>query len=233
MIDTLIVGINGKMGKRLYEKAREYDLNVVCGIDKNPVGNFDCPVYKTFDEIKENVELIIDFSSPSSVKNLYKFANKNPCALLYGATGLNDAEKSKLMSLGNKMPVLITENTSKGVNLLLKLIEVLANQTKDCDIEIIEKHHRYKKDAPSGTAHLIKKKLSENFGSAEKNILVHSVRGGTIVGEHEVLFMFENEILSIKHHALSGNVFADGALKAAAMLYGKAAGVYETKDFFS
>lgn len=232
MINTLIVGINGKMGERIYKKAKEYDLSVVCGVDKKVGGNYDCPVYKSFDEIKENVELIIDFSSPTSVFDLCKFVKDNPCPLFFGATGLKKEEKDLLLSLAKKIPLVIADNTSRGVNILLKLAEICADSLEDCNIEIIEKHHKYKKDAPSGTALLIKNTLAKHDKPSNKGVFIHSVRGGTIVGEHEVLFMCENEIISLKHEALSAEVFADGALKAAAELIAKPVGIYTMNDFY-
>lgn len=232
MINTLIVGINGKMGERIYKKAKEYDLSVVCGVDKKVGGNYDCPVYKSFDEIKENVELIIDFSSPSGVFDLCRFVKNNTCPLFFGATGLKKEEKDLLLSLGKIIPLAVVDNTSRGVNLLIKLAEICADNLEDCNIEIIEKHHKYKKDAPSGTALLIKNALLNHGKPTNKGVFIHSVRGGTIVGEHEILFMCENEIISLKHEALSAEVFADGALKAATKLVEKSVGIYTMNDFY-
>lgn len=227
MINLLIVGISGKMGKKVYQKAKEYGLNVLCGVDKNVGGNFDCPVYRSFDEVKENIDLVIDFSSPDVSDDLYRFVKENRCGLFSGTTGYTGKEEHAPKKLSRYAPVFLASNTSHGVNLLIKLVKLACKNIDKCEIEIIEKHHKNKKDAPSGTALSIKKAIKE---SINYDATVHSVRGGNIVGEHEVLFMCGNEIISIKHEAISDEVFAEGAIKAAIFLTGKKPGLYTMDD---
>ncbi len=227
MINLLIVGINGKMGKKVYQKAKEYGLNVLCGVDKNPGGNFDCPVYRSFDEVKENIDLVIDFSSTDVCEDLYRYVKENRCALFSGTTGYTGKEKHSPKKLSAYVPVFLASNTSHGVSLLLKLVKLACKNLKGCEIEIIEKHHKYKKDAPSGTALSIKNAVKD---SINYDPVVHSIRGGNIVGEHEVLFMCGNEVITVKHEALSDEVFAEGAIKAAVFLMGKKPSLYTMDD---
>ena len=144
-----------------------------------------------------------------------------------GTTGYNEKQTNLIKKLSKFVPVFMASNTSYGVNLLIQLVDLACKKIKNCRIEIIEMHHINKKDAPSGTALSIKKAISDNLNC---DVPIHSVRGGNIVGEHNVLFMTDNEVISIKHTALSDEVFAEGAVKAAAFLIGKKPNLYTMND---
>ncbi|MBO5525353.1 MAG: 4-hydroxy-tetrahydrodipicolinate reductase [Clostridia bacterium] len=248
-MNVLIRGICGKMGTNIYELlSGDGDAKVVCGVDvvkkELPV-----PVYTDFNEVKEEVDVIIDFSSPDALETVLLFAEARKCGIVLGTTGYSEADLKRIEMAARRIPVFKTANLSIGVNLMQTLVRQAAQFLGDqFDVEIIEKHHNLKKDAPSGTALMLAKSVNEGrdnalkevygrqgmVGAREKNELgMHAVRGGTIVGEHEVLFCGEDEIITISHSARSKRVFAAGAVKAAKWLYGKPAGKYDMSDLLT
>lgn len=222
MTNIVIVGINGKMGRLVYKYAGDFGFNVVCGIDKNFKGEFDCPVYKTFDQIREEVDLVVDFSTTKITYELCNFACSVRAKLFIGTTGQDVNSLAYIKSCAKKIAILKANNTSFGINLLLK---ICSNYLKnlDCDFNIIEKHHKLKADSPSGTAKEIKKALGNTC-----NIV--SLREGNVVGEHTIDLAFEDEVLSIKHTAFSRDLFAKGALKCCQFLLTKEVGYYSSMD---
>ena len=244
MINILISGIFGHMGRNVYEIVKEdADTQCICGVDLKNGNLDDVPVYDSFSKVKEIPDVIIDFSSAANLKNILNFAEKKNCAIVLCATGYTEEDLKTINSASKKMPVFKTANLSVGVNLLQKLVkEAAAFLGEQFDIEIIEKHHNLKKDAPSGTAFMLAESANEAFdgnktytygregmvGAREKKeIGIHAVRGGTIVGEHEVMFAGEDEIITLSHSARSKKVFAAGAVKAAKFMCGKPAGLYD------
>ena len=244
MNGIIISGINGKMGRFVYERAIESNIRVVAGVDKNIVGACDCPVYKTFDEINEVADAIVDFSSPDNLNSILEYADSNKIPIVIGTTGYTDEQEKKIVDFSRRIPIFKSANMSLGVNLLLKLCALSAAALSDYDVEIIDKHHNQKKDSPSGTSYMILNSICDSlnktnttvFGRKGKNkrndgeIGVHSVRGGGIVGEHEVLFVGKNECVTITHTAFSKELFADGAIKAVNFLIGKPARLYSMDD---
>ena len=243
-MNAIISGICGKMGKYIYEAAKKYGVNVVCGIDKVISGDFDCPVYKNFDEINDYADVIIDFSSPQNSDALIEYSVKNKIPLVIGTTGYNKKQEDKIYKASRQIPVFKSSNTSRGVFLMLKLCEFLSKELPDYDAEIIDFHHSRKKDAPSGASYSIldtiasasngnEKAVFGRYGKTQRNkgeIGVHSVRGGGVVGEHEVFFFGENECVSIKHVAYSKALFAEGAIRAAEFIVGKPPELYGMDD---
>lgn len=228
MINTLIVGISGSMGRGLYKNAKDYGFNVLCGVDIKRNDNTLCPVYETFDEVHEKVDLVIDFSSPKAFEGVIKYVTENKCALFYGTTGLDKDSLKKLTEASKIIPIFLSYNTSPLIFIALKIVETIS-KTGQYDVEIIEKHRRLKKDAPSGTALAFKKQIQK--ADRAKDIPIHSIRAGNIIGEHEIMFVSGNEILSLKHQALSREVFSVNALKECLFLTHKHFGLYTMEDY--
>lgn len=246
MINILICGACGKMGATLLELLHgDTQAKAVCGVDINSDKNAEIPVYKNFEEIKERADVIIDFSSPAVLKSEMEWAIKQNIPVVLATTGYSAEQLAYIDGCAEKIPVFKTANFSLGVNLLVKLVKQAAEALgENFDIEIIEKHHNKKADAPSGTALMLADGANSAFenkkeylngregivGKRGNEIGIHAVRGGTIVGEHEVLFAGEDEIISLSHSARSKKVFAAGAIKAAKWIVGKPAGKYDMTD---
>lgn len=249
MISVLINGISGRMGHAVYAacNASEGAFLVACGVDKSPAdAAIACPVYTDFSNIQERVDIVIDFSIPAAMPAALQFSLERRVPFIVGTTGLGDRDHKLLAGAAEHIPVFQTGNMSLGVNLQLALTKLAtAALHPDFDAEIIEKHHNTKIDAPSGTALMLADAIAAErtdepeyqYGRHEKNrrrskaeIGIHSLRGGTVVGEHEVLFLGKDEIVSISHAAYSKRVFAVGALRAAAYLMDKPAGLYNMQN---
>ena len=243
MINILVCGIGGKMGENILSLLNgDNEEKVVCGVDLHTPENIKVPVYHTFNEVKEKVDVIIDFSSPAALKSEMEWAVKNKVPAVLAATGYGEDDLKLIEESAKKIAIFKTANFSVGVNLLVKLVKEAAEALGESfDIEIIEKHHSQKVDAPSGTALMLadsanisgKPYLNGREGIVGKRgneIGIHAVRGGTIVGEHEVMFAGEDEIITLSHSARSKRVFAAGAIKAAKWLAGKPKGKYDMKD---
>lgn len=228
MVNALIVGINGKAGSAVYNAAKDYEINVVCGIDKTLKGSADCPVYKTFDEVKEIVELIIDFSSPDALHGVADYLKTYPCPLFTGVTGYTKKDEETFKNLSNALPIFKTSNASFGVNVMKNIVKTASENLPDYSAYIVEKHRKSKKDAPSGTAILLKEAFNKE---KRRNLPIFSMRGGEVCGEHEVIFICENEILTIKHQATSPKLFAEGALSCCKFLLTKKRGLFSVDDY--
>lgn len=222
----------------------ENDKNakVVCGVDTKIPQDIGVPVYLSFDGVKEKADVILDFSSPAALDGLLAYAVKNSVPCVLAATGYSDEQIKQIENASKKVAIFKTANFSLGVNLLIKLVRQAAETLgENFDIEIIEKHHNKKADAPSGTALMLAESANSAFGNKKQllngrqgkrgnEIGLHSVRGGTIVGEHEVIFAGEDEIVTLSHSARSKSVFAAGAIKAACFIAGKPAGLYNMEN---
>ena len=245
----LLCGACGKMGGNVLSLlAEQADAVAVCGVDLYP-REIGIPVYKSFSEIQEEVDVIIDFSSPIGLQERLGYAKMHSLGIVLASTGFTQDDLKLIDEYAQEVAIFRTANLSLGVNLMQALcqmaVKVLGEQF---DVEIIEKHHNLKKDAPSGTALMLADSINEAFdgekeyvygregivGAREKKeIGIHAVRGGTIVGEHEVLFAGEDEMITITHTATSKRVFASGAIRAAKFLKGKVAGMYEMKHLLA
>ena len=241
----IICGICGKMGENLLELLKDDGAEVVCGVDIASSSETGVPVYGSFEEIKESADVIIDFSSPAVLKSEMEWAIRHNTPVVLATTGYSGEQLEYIDKCADKIAVFKTANFSLGINLLVKLVKETARVLGEkFDIEIIEKHHGKKADAPSGTALMLADSANSAFenrkdylcgregavGKRGREIGIHAVRGGTIVGEHEVLFAGEDEIITLSHSARSKKVFASGAIKAAKWIVGKPAGKYDMND---
>ena len=246
MVNIIISGASGRMGKQIKAAAENYDkINCVCGVDLNEdFSDKAFPVYKSFNDVKEKADVIIDFSSPKALDDLLSFAVKNGTNAVLCATGYTESNLSAVKKASESIAVFRSANMSLGVNVLIELVKKAAKALSDFDVEIVEKHHSNKVDAPSGTAIMLADGIKEVqndkkeiygrhgiVGKRDKNeIGIHAIRGGTVVGEHDVYFLGNDEKITISHEALSRKVFAEGALKAALFIKDKKYGVFSMKD---
>lgn len=246
MIKILVCGVAGHMGRNICELLRDdNEAEAVCGVDIVQPENFGGKVFKSFDEVDADVDAVIDFSSPACLESEMEFCLKHGVPAVIAATGYTQEQLAYIDECSKKIAVFRTANFSVGVNLLVKLVKEAAEFLGESfDIEIVEKHHNLKKDAPSGTALMLADSANSafeekkpyvcgregNVGARGREIGMHAVRGGTIVGEHEVLFCGEDEIITLAHSARSKKVFAAGAIRAAKWLVGRPAGMYDMKN---
>ena len=244
MTRIILTGACGKMGRVIQNVVENRDnCEIVAGVDKFCDSSAPFPVYQQLSEVKEEADVIIDFSNPSLLDELLEYAINKNTALVIATTGYDECQKKKISDASKKCAVFFTYNMSIGINLLANLakkaVSVLGN---DFDIEIIEQHHNQKIDAPSGTALMLADAISEELESPVKyeydrhskrekrtkdEIGIHSIRGGTIVGEHSILFAGRDENITLSHSARSKEVFAVGAVNAALFMKGKAPGMYD------
>ena len=247
MVGVILHGCNGRMGQMLSELiSKDEEMTVVAGIEPSGEAKNDYPVYKSFDELKETADVIIDFSTASAIDSLLDYCEKTHTPLVLCSTGLSEAQLDRVERLAKVSAVLVSANMSLGINVLLKLLKSVTKTLYEngFDIEIVEKHHNQKLDAPSGTALALADVMKEELDDISYNldrskvrkkrerneIGISAVRGGTIVGEHEVIFAGTDEVIEIKHTAYSRAIFAKGAMSAAKFLSGKSAGKYSMSD---
>lgn len=246
-IRILLFGANGKMGRAIRElcEGRE-DCEIVAGVDVNTEAAAPFPIYARPEDCTGQADVAIDFSHPSALEGLLAYCKRERLPVVLATTGYTPEQVEQIHAAGRDIPVFFTANMSLGVNLLASLCEKAAAVLgRDFDIEIVEKHHNQKIDAPSGTALMLAGRISgaldkkpqyvydrhsERRRRRKDEIGLHAVRGGTIVGEHEVLFAGEDETITLSHAATSKRVFAVGAINAALFLASKAAGLYNMGD---
>lgn len=247
MTRIILHGCSGKMGQTIAQLAAETeDIEIVAGIDRNP-SSAGFPLFSSLKECDVDADVVIDFSVAAAVDILMEECAAKNLPLVLCTTGLSKEQVESVYRTAERIPVLYSANMSLGVNLMSSLIQkaalVLANS--GFDIEIIEKHHKHKKDAPSGTALYLADSINQvldnpytyNYDRSpqrearkKEEIGIVSLRGGNIAGEHQVIFAGEDEILEIHHKAGSRRIFAVGAIGAARFLKGKAAGLYTMSD---
>ena len=242
----ILSGCSGKMGQVIARTVAERDgCEIVAGLDRVADSTGAFPVFATAD-IDIPADIIIDFSHPAMLQTVLTLAEGRHLPVIIATTGLSDEQLAAVRALSEKVPVFFSANMSIGVNLLSALVEKAARVLgNDFDIEIVEKHHNQKVDAPSGTAlmladaakaglsfepHYVYDRHSVRQKREKTEIGISSVRAGTIVGEHEVIFGGRDEVITLSHLAMSKEIFAVGALNAAAFLVGKPAGLYSMKD---
>ena len=246
MTKVIITGCSGKMGASLINvAASREDIEIVGGIDIVEPVNAKFEYAKTFSELKCDADVIVDFSNPAVLDSMLEYAVEKNIPVVICTTGYSEEQKKKIFAASEKIAVFYSGNMSLGINLIIELAKKAAAVFGDSfDVEIVEQHHNQKLDAPSGTALMIADAISEVKTDAEyvydrhsyrkksdkKEIGIHSVRGGNIVGEHEVIFAGQDEVLTISHSARSKAVFAVGALNAAVYLKNKTAGMYNMTD---
>ena len=242
---VILVGACGKMGKQIAEIAGD---QIVCGIDLAP-SPLAFPIYDSFDKVTQKADVLIDFSSANGTEARLAWCKQNGVPAVLAATGYSEDDLKMIESFAKCIPVFKTGNFSLGIALAEYVSEkAAAFLGEDFDAEIIEKHHNQKKDAPSGTALMLAESVKKGFDTNKRNVCgrqgmtgarqkdeigIHAVRGGTIVGEHEVLFAGDDEIFSISHSARSRKIFAKGALRAAEWLINQPAGLYNMHDLIA
>ena len=250
MTKIAIVGCNGKMGYFVAQSVNENpETEVMFGVDAFGENKYDFDVFKSFDEADKTPDVIIDFSNPAALDGMLSFAleNKVPCVIC--TTGYSTEQVEKIKEASKSIPVFYSGNMSLGINLLIELSKQAAKVLGSTfDIEIVEKHHNLKLDAPSGTALMIADGISETLEQepmyvydrhsyrkkrSKNEIGIHSVRGGTIVGEHEVIFAGHDEVVTLTHQAQSKEVFAAGAVNAAVFLASQQPGMYDMGKLLS
>jgi 4-hydroxy-tetrahydrodipicolinate reductase len=248
MTNIILRGCNGKMGQMITQIVEEDENAVIAaGVDITQSKQNKYPVYHSFRQCNIKADVIIDVSAPVNIGEMLDYAIRQGIGIVLCTTGITQEDLLLIAEAANKIPILRSANMSMGINLLLKLVQEAARNLANAgyDIEIVERHHNKKVDAPSGTALALADAMNEVLGNeysykfdrsedrcprAKKEIGFASVRGGTIVGEHEVIFAGIDEVIEIKHSAYSRAVFAKGAVQAAKFLPGKAAGMYAMKD---
>ena len=247
MINIILSGCNGYMGRVVTSIVDDdSSVNIVAGIDINTQKTSNYPVYTTPESITENADVIIDFSNPSALEGLLKHAIEKKLPIILCATGYSQEQLDDIEKASMQIPVFRSGNMSIGINLLADLIKrVCEILGEDFDVEIVEKHHRRKVDAPSGTALMLAdaaakatsekpeyvfERESKRKPRTKNEIGISSVRGGTIVGVHDVIFAGQDEVIELRHTAASRDIFAIGAIKAAKFIIGKTPGMYDMND---
>lgn len=224
----------GQMGQRIVSTITQLDDELVGIIDEMSTNTFS-----SFSELSIVPDVIIDFSHPSQLAHLLEYALSNQVPIMIGTTGYSDEDLSAIQDAATQIPIFHTSNTSLGVQVLLDTVRSLQQALPDADIELIETHHRYKEDAPSGTAKMILNTLSNEKivfgreGSTKRTtseIGVHAIRGGSVAGIHEVQFLLDDEVITISHRAESKQVFVNGAITAARFIARQQPGYYNMND---
>ena len=248
MVKILLNGCLGKMGQAVEAcvNSRE-DVMIIAGVDIAE-GDRTYPVHTCFVDVAEDADVILDFSNPLVLDDMLSFAVEHKKPVIICTTGFSEAQVQKIKDTATVIPVFYSGNMSLGINMLIELSKMAAKVLSNSfDIEIIEKHHNQKIDAPSGTAIMIADAIAAEKENAQyvydrhayrkkrekSEIGIHSVRGGTIVGEHEVIFAGHDEVVSLKHTAQSKGVFASGAVNAAVFIKDKPAGLYDMSDLLN
>ncbi len=248
MTKMIMHGCNGRMGHVIVDLVKEdSDIEVVAGVDAFGESNYDFPVFKSLLDCNVEADVIVDFSNASAVDGLLDYCADKKLPVVLCSTGLSDEQLAKVKDTSSKVAVLKSENMSVGINTLFKVLKEISPLLADAgfDIEIVEKHHNQKLDAPSGTALALADAINEGFDSKydytydrsqrrekrrQNEIGISAVRGGTIVGDHDVIFAGHDEVITLSHRAYSRAVFGKGAIEAAKFLSGKAAGLYDMGD---
>lgn len=248
MVRIIMHGCNGKMGQVISEiAAQDEECAIVAGVDITDNGFNAYPVFADMEKINVEADAVIDFSTAAAVDKLLDCCVERKLPLVLCTTGLSETQLEKVSRASTEIPILKSANMSLGINTLMKLlreaVKVLA--PAGYDIEIVEKHHNQKLDAPSGTALALADTINGELNNeyeykydrstqrakrAKKEIGISAVRGGTIVGDHDVIFAGTDEVIEISHRAYSKAVFAKGAVQAAKFLAGKQAGMYDMSD---
>lgn len=248
MTKIILNGANGAMGKVVSELiALDSTVEIVAGVDLNTDVDLGFPVFDDIRKIDIEADAIIDFASVKAVDNLLDFIEEKKIPAVICTTGLREEQIGRINEISKNTAILRSANMSLGINTLSKVLAQIAPTLRAAgfDIEIVEAHHRRKLDAPSGTAILLADAVNENMDEKltytydrskrheprrADEIGLSAVRGGTIVGDHDVIFAGEDEVITFSHRAYSRKIFANGAISAAKFLQGKTAGLYDMSD---
>ena len=248
MVKMIMHGCNGRMGHVIVDLCKEdQDIQVVAGVDAFGENTYDFPVFKSLSECNVDADVIVDFSNASAVDGLLDYCTAKSIPVVLCSTGLSPEQLDKVKEASSKVAVLKSANMSVGVNALIKVLKEVSPlfAAAGFDIEIVEKHHNQKLDAPSGTAIALADSINESLNNEYeyvndrstrrekrpvKEIGISAVRGGTIVGDHDVIFAGHDEVVTLSHRAYSRAIFGKGAIQAAKFLAGKSAGMYDMSD---
>ncbi|WP_097027588.1 4-hydroxy-tetrahydrodipicolinate reductase [Clostridium peptidivorans] len=246
MVKILLNGCNGRMGQIISHTSLSFNnLKIVAGVDINTSTNSSYPVFAKLEDCDVAFDVVLDFSSAKSLDDLLNFCILKNLPLVLCTTGYTQEQLEEIKKASEKIPVFKSANMSIGINIVNNILKEISSKLfKDFDIEIIEKHHNQKLDSPSGTALLLANSIKDSIQEEtefvygreglskreKKEIGIHAVRGGSIVGDHDVIFAGSGEVIEIRHSAISREVFAVGALRASEYMYGKAPGVYDMDD---
>ena len=243
-----MVGCNGKMGQVITGIVKDdAEATIVAGVDVFDDGRNIYPVYKNISMVQEDADVIIDFSNPASLESILEYSVENQVPAVLCSTGYSKEQIAQIDEAATKVAILRSGNMSLGINTMAKVMKVVTKALTDAgfDVEIVEKHHNQKIDAPSGTALMLADAVNEQLNNEyeycydrsqvrekrpQKQIGISAVRGGSIVGEHEIIFAGTDEVLEFKHTAYSKAIFAKGAVQAAKFLKGQNVGMYSMKD---
>lgn len=244
MTKIIMNGCNGKMGQVISRLVAEDDsVEIVCGVDINTELQNPYPVVKSIGEFDGAADVVIDFSHPSCLSSVLEYCQKTNTPVVLATTGYSVEQKAELANASKNIPVFFSANMSLGINLLISLAKQAAKLLEGSfDIEIVERHHNNKIDAPSGTALAIADAIDETLSYPAEYVFdrhsvrrkrkgteigISAVRGGTIVGDHEIIFAGNDEVIELSHHAASKEIFAVGAIKASKFMTDKPAGMYD------
>lgn len=244
MTKIIMNGCNGKMGQVISRLAEEDDtVEIVCGVDINIELKNSYPVVESIEEFDGKADVVIDFSHPSCLSSVLNYCRRTNTPAILATTGFSVEQKEEFTEAAKEVPIFFSANMSLGINLLISLAKQAAKLLEgNFDIEIVERHHNKKIDAPSGTALAIADAIDETLSYPAEYVFdrhsvrrkrksteigISAVRGGTIVGDHEIIFAGNDEVIELSHHAASKEVFAVGAIKAAKFMVGKPAGLYD------
>ena len=245
MTRIIMHGCNGAMGRTISSLAKDMaDVRIVAGVDLNPQENGQYPVFASLEACQVEADVVIDFASARAVDHLLEYCGEKGLPLVLCTTGLSEQQAAQVKKTAEKTAVLRSANMSLGINTLLKLLQDAAKVLAGAgfDVEIVEKHHNRKVDAPSGTALALADSINKSLGNVyeykfdrsqtrekrdKKEIGISAVRGGTIVGDHDVIFAGTDEVVTFSHTAYSRAIFGKGAVQAAKFLAGKPAGHYQ------
>ncbi len=249
MKKIIISGCNGRMGRVVTDICKSNpSFEIVAGFDRTAEKLSDYPVYSHPMEYVGECDCVIDFSSPEALDDLLAFCKHRKCGIILATTGYSDHQLAQILEASSEISIFRSANMSLGINVLIALVKQAAQILEGFDIEIVEKHHNKKLDAPSGTALMLAdaaadavsydaqyvyERQSVRQTREPREIGISSVRGGTIVGEHEVIFAGRDEVIELRHSATSREVFANGAVRAAAFLIGKAPGMYNMENLIA
>jgi 4-hydroxy-tetrahydrodipicolinate reductase len=251
MTKMIMHGCNGRMGHVIVDLVKEDDsIEVVAGVDAFGESNYDFPVFKSLSECNVEADVIVDFSNASAVPGLLEHCTSKNIPVVLCSTGLSPEQLDMVKEASAKVAVLKSANMSVGINALMKVLKEVSPlfAAAGFDIEIVEKHHNQKLDSPSGTAIALADSINESLENSYdyvydrstrrekrpvKEIGISAVRGGTIVGDHDVIFAGHDEVVTISHRAYSRAIFGKGAIEAAKFLAGKGPGMYDMADVLS
>lgn len=244
MINIIVSGL-GNTGREIVKCIKETEgVEIFCAVSDYDLKDADFKIYHKFSDIEGRADVIIDFSKASRLEEILEYAINTKTPVIIGTTAHSDEQNEKVKEAAKLIPVFKSSNTSIGITVMLQLVKTATRLLDGFDIEIIEKHHNRKEDCPCGTAYMtadvikeVRSELTNIYGRHGKSakrqpneLAIHTIRGGTIIGDNDVIFAGDDEVLEIKHKAGSNMIFAKGAVMAAKFIVNANAGLYDMND---